>query len=196
MPTLVRISENPGSYANELNKVLIANNLPTIIIPDIPDSQKIYNITPETQTPTSPQTPQIKLRKQSKERRDYASKENESEGATSKVCEKIIMKDVWEAKDIGLQLFTTKERGWPQGKTFGYDNLKKCLEDHTYKWTYEDSTYPEEKIYDAIVDESIRLKDCWYAVDKHVFRKIRSGCIIERSPRQDRDPRLRKHSLQ
>ncbi len=34
--------ENPGSNRTVLNKILAANNLPTIVIPECPDSTKIY----------------------------------------------------------------------------------------------------------------------------------------------------------
>ena len=61
-------------------------------------------------------------------------------------------------------------------------------DDNTYKYT-------EEEIFTAVVQGNIRLKNCWMAVDKDIFRKIRSGCKVERSPIQDRDPRSRKKSL-
>ncbi|MFV0503604.1 MAG: hypothetical protein ACK5LT_06510, partial [Lachnospirales bacterium] len=67
-------------------------------------------------------------------------------------------------------------------------------QNNTYKWTYEDNTYPEEQVLDAIVEGNIRLKECWLAVDNDIFSRIRSGCIKERSPQQDRDPRPRKNS--
>ena len=77
---------------------------------------------------------------------------------------------------------------------FGYKDLKEGLETHKYKWTYEDKTYTEEEIFDAIVEGNIRLIDCWHAIDKGIFRKLRSGCTKERSPLQERDPRMRRMS--
>ena len=72
--------------------------------------------------------------------------------------------------------------------------MKEGLETHKYKWTYEDKTYTEEEIFDAIVEGNIRLIDCWHAIDKGIFRKLRSGCTKERSPLQERDPRMRRMS--
>ncbi len=42
-----------------------------------------------------------------------------------------------------------------------------------------------------IKEEVIKLKDCWYSVEKDEFRKIRSGLLVERSPMDKRDPRLK-----
>ena len=102
------------------------------------------------------------------------------------------MEKVWKAKDIGLKLYTTKERGWPQN--FGYNDLKEGLQNNSYKWTYEDINYSEEQVLYAVVEGNIKLKECWHVVDNDIFRKIRPRCIVERSPLQDRDPRLRKTS--
>ena len=148
-------TENPGSYADELNKILKANNLPSIIIPD---SQKIYNITPEQQTETSTQTPTIKARQDIKERRDSIGKGSVREGATNTACEAEEMGKLWKAKDIRLKLYTTKERGWPQN--FGYNDLKEGLQNNSYKWTYEDINYSEEQVLYAVVEGNIKLKEC------------------------------------
>ena len=90
------------------------------------------------------------------------------------------------------QTIHNKKKGWPQKSHFGYRELKEGLEQHTYKWTYEDINYPEETVFDAIVEGNIRLIKCWHAIDKDMFRKLRSGCTKERSPIQERDPRMRK----
>ena len=100
----------------------------------------------------------------------------------------------WKAKDIGLKLFTTEEKGWPQKTHFGYKDLKDGLVNKTYKWTFDDTNYSEEEVFEAIVEGNIRLIDCWHAIDKGIFRKLRSGCTKERSPLQQRDPRMRKLS--
>ena len=92
-----------------------------------------------------------------------------------------------------MKLFTNKERGWPKQKLFGYKDLKEGLQNDIYKWTYEDKTYSEDIVFNAIVEGKIRLYDCWFSVDKDVFRKIRPGCT-DRSPLKERDPRARKLS--
>lgn len=56
---LVNIAE-PGSYQNELNKVLDANSLPTIIIPDTPNSREIINLNispPDSPSPSNNEEP-------------------------------------------------------------------------------------------------------------------------------------------
>ena len=63
-----RNQENPGTYSEELNKILTANKLPNVIIPDCPNSNKIFTLYSETQAQASkPETmPGAKTRSTSK----------------------------------------------------------------------------------------------------------------------------------
>ncbi len=56
--------EKPGSYGEELNKILTANNHPNIIIPDCPKSEKI--LTKESQENAEQQTTTHKSRNKGK----------------------------------------------------------------------------------------------------------------------------------
>ncbi|XP_050706453.1 proline-rich protein 36-like [Eriocheir sinensis] len=51
---------SPGSYESSLNSILTANNLPPIIIPEIPDSQKLFTLATQpapAQAPTTAEPP-------------------------------------------------------------------------------------------------------------------------------------------
>ncbi len=61
-----RSMESPGCNVDELNKILKANQLRTIIIPDTPDSQHIYTNTTEQQIKTTSEVPQVKPRREKK----------------------------------------------------------------------------------------------------------------------------------
>jgi len=176
--------ENPGTYAEELNKVLTANNLPNIIIPDDPvthtsvgaTSLQQHIVTDTTQY-TDTVTPQ----------HTGIDKTHVPQGG------KDSMEPEREAKEIGLQLYTIKERGWPKNN-FSTEDLLNCIQHNTYKWTYININYTEDQVLQLIKKGSIKLKDCWNTIDKDAFRKIRSGLIQDRSPLVQRDLRLRKQS--
>ena len=54
--------------------------------------------------------------------------------------------------------------------------------------------YKEDQLLEMIRVGKIKLIDCWNTIDKDNFRNIRSGLIQERSPIEQRDPRLRRYS--
>ena len=183
--------EKPGSYAEELNKVLKANHLPTIIIPDSPNSQDICTNTTDEQISSITEAPQARPRRERNGRKNSVGNVEIREGATSTVNE-IEVEEGIMAKDIGLKFYTTKERGWPQTIRFTIKDLIDGTINNTYKFSYENKNYSEEEIFQAVQDGQIILKDCWVTVDKDVFRKIRSGCSQERSPLEHKEHRLRK----
>ena len=94
------------------------------------------------------------------------------------------------ARDIGLQFFTTEERGWPQGK-FTLEDLTTGIYHNKYKFTFTDNNYSEENVLELIKNEDNLLKECWNTIEIDTFRKTRPGCIQERSPPEPRDPRLK-----
>ncbi len=181
--------ENPGTYETELNKVLTLNNLPTIRIPENPDSHKILNIPKPPPTPVTQRTqhlPQPSRNEEMQEREDDIVESQEEK-------EKEAMHN-FTAKDLDLNFYVSDERGWPTRK-FTVTDLVKGINEKIYKWTYTKQVIPEQDMLQMIGDDRIRLKHCWKAVENSEFRKIRSGLQQERSPAHNRDPRLKRLSL-
>ena len=172
--------ENPGTYSTVLNNVLKANKLPTIIIPDddtIPvnsnnnaaSASSQINITPEPATRTSLGAVGLN---------SHINDSNES--------------NILEAEDLGLEFLTTKETGWP--KNFSTPELIKGIRKNKYKYRYTSSEYSEEYIINKVERGEIKINRCLYTLQTDEFRKIRPGLVEQRSQREDRDPRLRRHS--
>ena len=180
---------NPGTYAEELNKTLTLNGLPNIKIPgdDDPGNTNTNNI----QIPsTNPINTSQNVQESNKEEAAPNNKQlgNMEEQLQPNMEEQIQPK---EAKDIGLKLFTTNDRGWPR-TNFTRVDLINGIYKKIYKWTFEDANYTDNHILKLITEGSIKLNDCWYVVEDDIFRKIRPGITEERTPPKERDPRLRK----
>ena len=93
------------------------------------------------------------------------------------------------AEEIGLEIYTTKERGWPQNMS--NTDLITGIEKKIYKGKYTESRYTEEQIMRKLRKNEINLNNsnCWIVVENESFRKIRAGINAERSPLSARDPR-------
>ncbi len=177
--------ENPGTYAEEVNKIMAANNLPTMIIPDMPDSTKIFNLAGEAER---------RSRSQGRKRSISKKKENiEEMSLYTEISEAEKTETPMEAKDIDLHIYTSKETGWPK-KNITAEDLVKGFQHNKYKYTYRDHKYTENQIINMIKNKEITLKECWYVKDNDVFRKIRTGNLADKSPPELRDPRLHKQA--
>ncbi len=181
----------PGCYAEELNKILKANNLPTIVIPDTPDSQNMYTNATEQEIQNTTNAPQVKPRKERLVRRESVGNLRDEGAVANTDTETEERDETIKARDIGLKFYTNEERSWPKNK-FTRNDLKEGILSNKYKFTYEDSTWTEEQIFDGIFERQIILQDCWMTVENDVFRKIRSGCSKERSPPEHKEHRIRK----
>ncbi len=107
---------NPGCYAEQLNKILKANNRASIIIPDTPDSQQMYTNATEQQIKTTTNVPQVKPRKEIRVRKDSVGNLRD-EGAVPNTDNEAEERDeTIMAKDIDLKFYTNEERGWPKNK--------------------------------------------------------------------------------
>ncbi len=168
----------PGTYSSELNKVLKANNLPTIIIPE--ESDETIEIT-QQETEIGATAKETKLLKPKPTQR---TPKNIKSSETHKL----------QAIEIGLEFYTTKERKWPDHLSI--DDLIAGIQRNIYKWTYNDNRYTEEEILRKTSKGEINCDNarCWFSVENDEFRRIRSGLIKERSPIEDRDPRRLKPS--
>ncbi len=183
--------ENPGTYEAELNKVLKLNNLPTIRIPENPDSHKILNI------PKPP--PTAATRKDKTSHLPQCSREDEIQVRDDDVVESPEETEkeflpTCTANEFELNFYVSEERGWPKTR-FTVTDLVNGINNKIYKWTYTNQSIPEHEMLKMIGDNKVRLKHCWKALEISEFRKLRSGLLQERSPAQNRDPRLRKTSL-
>ncbi len=180
--------ENPGTYEVELNKVLKLNNLPTIKIPEIPNSSKILNI------PITKPTPAARKEKNTHlpENRNDDKEEDVDVVETLEEMERELL-PTCEDKDVGLQLYVSEDRGWPD-KYFTVPDLIKGISNNIYKWTYTKHSITEQEMFTILSENKLKLKQCWNTVEKSMFKKIRSGLQQERSPADNRDPRHRKIS--
>ncbi len=108
--------------------------------------------------------------------------------STESLSSKII-----DAQDIGLELYTVKERGWPENMSTS--DLTAGIHSKKYKGRYRESKYTEEQIMKKLTKNEINLdyKQCWIVVDSDAFRKIRPGINADRSP-INRDPRSQLRS--
>lgn len=180
--------ENPGCYSEELNKILKANNLPNIIIPEETSPDQVEDVQVREMAP-----PPIKERKvKGAEKESVGRKDTEEKDIETEIGKLEQLIYPLEAKNIGLQFFTSRDRGWPE-RNFTVKDLIQGMRQNKFKWTYNESKFSEEKIMDMIIKEEIDLNNCWNIVEKDNFRKIRSGLQQDRSP-LSRDPRTRKHS--
>ena len=172
----LKTKKRPGSYADELNKVLSVNNLPNIIIPEESVEQHMGAASLE---PVQVQTPK---QAQSLSRQSSVSNISvSSEAASSKKL---------KATDLGLKFYTTKTKGWPQN--FSTVELVKGIKSKQQKWTYTNTKYDEEQILHKTEKGEIILTNCFFAVEEDEFRKIKNGLIQERSPVEQRDLRYKR----
>ncbi len=73
------------------------------------------------------------------------------------------------------------------------ESLVTGLRKNTYKYTYDNKNYNEEEVLQMILTGNVKLRNCWNTVENDQFRKIRPGQLQERSPIEQRDPRIRKY---
>ena len=170
--------KNPGTYKYELNRVLKANNLPTIIIPD--DEQETNSDKTQEQAASALA---INVTDQGAEAQLKTPKLKRIK-STESLSAKII-----DAEDIGLELYTSKERGWP--KNMSITDLATGIEKKLYKGKYTESKYTEEQIMRKIRRNEINFNNSnsWIAIDSDAFRKIRPGLNADPSPLTFRDLR-------
>ncbi len=131
----IKNQEKPGSYTNELNKVLKANNLPDIIIPDeaednteqMDDGANGLNTTENLE----PIIQKIRISR-------HSSTGNLSVSQVATPAKKL------EACELGLQFYTTKSKGWPSN--FSTEDLINDIRSNKVKWKYTNNKYTEEQI--------------------------------------------------
>ncbi len=173
--------QNPGTYSYELNKVLKANSLPTIIIPD--DSDKTTGSLYTEQSIGAIST-------------DVESVESEIRATTPNLSRQSSSESMKEKKldstAIGLEFYTIREKGWPKNCTT--EDIVKGIQNNKFKFRYTDNKFSEEQILRKTRKGEIKLSNCWFSVEADEYRKIRSGLYQERSPVESRDPRLAKRA--
>lgn len=172
----VKDQQKPGTYAKELNKMLKENKLPSIIVPEDTDEQ--------------PQAAALLQDKTQKPMQIAQSLSRDSSSGDLSVKQKTKTDGKLDCKDLGLQFFTLKQRGWP--KNYNTEQLVKDIKSKDVKYKYTNNKFTEEEILLKTQNGEIILTTCWYSVDIDEYRKIRNGLSEERSPIERRDPRIPK----
>lgn len=166
----------PGTYNIEMNKLLKANNLPTVNLPDNPPSFEIINMAhSKVNKATEPDTNKAT----NQEQRVENTTEKEEVGATTEK-ETPSNKEL-DGKDLGLEIFSKQSEGFPQ-ENFSLKALTKGMLKGTYKWTYSNGRYTEDEILKHLNNNEISLRDCWRIVEDQKFKKIRNGYTQQRTP--------------
>ena len=194
-------ADHPGTYELELNRVLKANNLPSIIIPKDDDAGPSVTTSTTSATTTATalltssksasSTTQAVREKSSLERHQASGGLRQAQAKQKEVV--VQQTPQIPASAFGMNFYTTIDKGWPETK-FTNEDLYNGINKGIYKWTSSDTNYTEEQLLTAIKENRIILTQCWNMVEKDIFRKIRSGIQVERTPPQDRDPRNRRTS--
>lgn len=189
-------SKNPGIYERELNKMLTANNFPTLNVPEDPPSLEIitgiYREHKILEKETREIIRTIEERSESVDSEEHVEIMDESlvqeeeedttretitqqtkksqyrEGARSKATPQTGL-------EIGLMIAGKKSDKLPKGIT--RKELIKGIEDKRYKYTYEDESFPEEQIIKLIATKKIDITDCFMELEDTIFDKVRSGLI-------------------
>ena len=91
-----------------------------------------------------------------------------------------------------MKFFSTKARGWP--KNYSTGKLIQNVRGNTVKWTYTNKAIDEEQVLQKTERGEMKMISCFFLVEDDEFRKIKSGLIQERSPLENRDPRLKRIS--
>ena len=175
---------NPGSYNEELNKMLKANNLPTINAPTNPDSASIFKI------PLAPQTSKQNQKEQTSNKEDSTRKQTKEQQATTEKEKKLSASKQIRGKDIGLEIniLDTEEHKVEKDNT---SNFRHHIDQGIMKVTYTAQYLKEDNFYRLLYENEIECSSAFKIVDKSTFKKIRAGKTEERSP-ANRDPRTRK----
>ncbi len=180
--------ERPGTYASELNKVLRANNLPNIIIPE---DTYLYtqqmNLQPDagatSQAAAQPKPTTLKPKP--------SVRKFNNQGALNTSYDSLPTMNI-DAKDLGLEFYTSKETGWSEN--FSTEELVKGIYSNKYEYKFTNKRFTEEQVLKKTQRGEINISDSFSALENYEYRKIRSGLVQERSPIENRDPRLRKAS--
>lgn len=195
---------NPGTYQEELNKMLLKNELPTMWFPDNPDSGKLLGAsatqmiqrhdtesnkatTGDEETRTSVETEQNNRTPTASNRdpRMRSRSHSRPRTATPKAAPtptEIHYPD--QACEIGLKIHISGKNVVPTMDPH-QEHVMQQIRSGNYKWTYTDCRYEENLINQLLSLHKIQItKHDFKRVDEGSFRKIRNG-LDNRSPPQD-----------
>ena len=195
---------NPGTYNEELNKVLKMNNLPTVNFPKNPPSNKFLasaanvNLGNQEEEKDKNDDEVGKEKDTNKEAKTTVEKEREEEEEESEMEEDVEVVDTQQGKQmsgrtIGLQIITKKSTGWPKGTLFLKD-IVEGIDNGKYKFVYTDADYEEDEVLNLINNQQIDLKSVWCIEEDQSFRKIRNGLTREVTPVTKTRKHQRQHS--
>lgn len=171
-------ASKPGTYSTELNKLFRANNLPEIIIPSEPDSDKI--ISAITRTGNTEHTREEDTRLTMETEQVEEPRKTDTERKTSKTTQEKQHK-ITKGTDIGLKIYTPRTTGWPKSE-LTKKALVKGIYENKYKFTYLEESVEDEDIINMINSNSIDMTDCFSIIEDSTFNKIRTGRTRQRTP--------------
>lgn len=196
---------NPGSYQQELNKMLQQNELPTMWFPENPDSGKLLGasasqlvqddpdmITEETDQESrtarqSNRDPRLAHRRTSLDSgtTHKARSHSQSRSRTSATGTPPKQGQTpQQANEIGLKIHITGKHIVPTMDPH-MEFVVKQIKAGNFKWTYTDSRYEEDLIGHLISTQDIKItKNEFRRIDEGSFRKIRNG-LDSRSPPEE-----------
>lgn len=175
-----------GSYNVESNRLLKANNLPSVVLPDNPPSQELINTSqkvPATQEPTITKPSTSKQNQQAEPEEsteEETSDESETDEGTQSHTETPALKPI-KGEDIGLQIYAKQSEPFPK-KGLDLKKLTTGMLRGTYKWTYTFDKFREEDVLRHLNNNEISLRDSWVTVEDQVFKNIRNGYKHQQTP--------------
>ena len=182
----------PGSFNKETNQLLKLNNLPTIILPDNPDSAAILNsgggtAVEEILKEKDSEIKTSKIVNQSQEVEVIKPRHQQQNNNTSQEEEEEVEVEMPQLEkitgsNIGLQIITKSSVGWPQDTVLSLRRLREGFENDIYKWCYTDNSFLEESIFKCIINNEVDFDNCWALMEDNRFSKIRNGFIEEKTP--------------
>ena len=198
--------QNPGTYSSTFNSIMKAHGLPTLIIPEEPNSMDIITKlsapmshsfpppTPPTQTQPSHQESAMETSSLPTETQG----ETKVKGKPTSQARKLSISDshpntssknkkVVKAEDIGLKLHSKESVGWPKDEKMNRKELLEGLKSKKYKYTYTCKELTEEELIRLIEEKKLDLPvDCMISTEDSRFSKIREGLQEDRSPLQEK----------
>lgn len=160
----------PGNSEKELQATLKENGLPVIKIPKVPDSAKLLSALSQMKKIGGVMETEDEEYQASK---DLIEKEKVQ-------CQERITRKQISSDDVKLDFYTKVSNDWPVVITL--NQLTQGIQDGIYRFTYSESTIEPHEILGLIKKGEIKLQNCFKTVKDCIFRKIRTGQLIDRTP--------------
>lgn len=190
---------HPGSYEKELNDMLTFNNLPTIKVPTVPDSTKLFQAvsTPEIQQDIEQYTNPAQMTEMETETEegavgganmsdyDISTDDTETEeerppkqtGTKKKKANTThdITPEITSGIEAGITFYVSENDHIPT-KDIKLDQIITNIERERYKWTHEEYDWHDLTVYELIKAGKVKIKTSSFKkVTAKEFKKIKNG---------------------